>query len=206
MSGDLRIVFPARWRASPSLSTRLNPCSRTHGFTAWTARFHRIRYRNLPQQTGLHRRIFCGPGTGIGPALISGARLPISSRLPILTLLTGLTDLKRLQKGYLRYTGMLRTPVATLISSVRLDGIETPVSTEYFASTADVHLVLNHISPADYVCDTADKKEKTRASALRSLPGWSAPILRKSVSRAPCRSRNSAGIANGRSSVTRCGR
>ena len=33
--------------------------------------------------------------------------------------LTGLTDLKRLQKGYLRYTGMLRTPVATLISSVQ---------------------------------------------------------------------------------------
>lgn len=83
--------------------------------------------------------------------------------------LTGLTDLKRLQKGYLRYTGMLRTPVATLISSVSLDGIQTPVSTEYFASTADVHLVLNHITEEDYTCDTADKKEKTRTAALRRL-------------------------------------
>ncbi|MEN6444352.1 MAG: hydantoinase/oxoprolinase family protein [Methanoregula sp.] len=83
--------------------------------------------------------------------------------------LLGLTDLKRLQKGYLVYTGMLRTPVATLISSVSLDGTRTPVSTEYFASTADVHLVLNHITPTDYVCDTADKKEKTRVSSLRRL-------------------------------------
>jgi (4-(4-[2-(gamma-L-glutamylamino)ethyl]phenoxymethyl)furan-2-yl)methanamine synthase len=83
--------------------------------------------------------------------------------------LTGLTDLKRLQKGYLLYTGMLRTPVATLISSVSLDGIQTALSTEYFASTADVHLVLNHITPADYVCDTAYKKEKTRAASMQRL-------------------------------------
>ena len=83
--------------------------------------------------------------------------------------LNGLTDLKRLQKGFLLYTGMLRTPVATLISSVSLDGIHTAVSTEYFASTADVHLVLQHITSSDYSCDTADKKDKTRAAALRRL-------------------------------------
>lgn len=83
--------------------------------------------------------------------------------------LCGLSDLKRLQKGYLLYTGMLRTPVATLVSSVCLDGVITPVSTEYFASTADVHLVLGHIRPADYTCDTADRKEKTRMAALRRL-------------------------------------
>ncbi len=83
--------------------------------------------------------------------------------------LRGLTDLKRLQKGYLIYTGMLRTSVATLIRSVDLDGIITPVSTEYFAASADVHLVLGHIGPELYSCDTPDHKEKTIASSLRRL-------------------------------------
>ena len=41
------------------------------------------------------------------------------SRFPALM---GLSDLARLRKGYLVYTGMLRTPVATLISSVNLAG------------------------------------------------------------------------------------
>ena len=83
--------------------------------------------------------------------------------------LLGLTDLVRLQKGYLVYTGMLRTPVATLLSSVDLDGVPTPVSTEYFAASADVHLVLGHIGPELYTCDAPDGKEKSRGAALRRL-------------------------------------
>jgi (4-(4-[2-(gamma-L-glutamylamino)ethyl]phenoxymethyl)furan-2-yl)methanamine synthase len=83
--------------------------------------------------------------------------------------LLGLTDLVRLQKGYLVYTGMLRTPVATLLSTVNLHGIPTPVSTEYFAASADVHLVLGHITPGEYSCDTPDHKEKTRDASLRRL-------------------------------------
>ena len=83
--------------------------------------------------------------------------------------LKGLTDLDRLRAGYLIYTGMLRTNVATLMHSVNLDRIPTPVSTEYFATSADVHLVLNHISPESYTCDTPDRKEKTEAACLRRL-------------------------------------
>jgi len=83
--------------------------------------------------------------------------------------LKGLSDLIRLQKGYLVYTGMLRTPVAALLSSVDLDGTPTPVSTEYFAASADAHLVLDHISENDYSCDTPDHKEKTREASLRRL-------------------------------------
>jgi (4-(4-[2-(gamma-L-glutamylamino)ethyl]phenoxymethyl)furan-2-yl)methanamine synthase len=79
----------------------------------------------------------------------------------------GLTDLLRLQKGYLIYTGMLRGNIATLLQSVMLDRVQTPVSTEYFAVSADAHLVLGHITPAQYSCDTPDKKEKTKKAALR---------------------------------------
>lgn len=83
--------------------------------------------------------------------------------------LLNLTDLLRLQKGYLVYTGMLRTPVATLVSSVQLNCVPTPVSTEYFAASADAHLVLGHIAPEQYTCDAPDGKEKTREASLRRL-------------------------------------
>lgn len=83
--------------------------------------------------------------------------------------LLGMTDTKRLQAGYLLYTGMLRTSIPTLIRSVDLAGVRTPVSTEYFAASADVHLVLGHISPGLYTCDTPDRQEKTRDASLRRL-------------------------------------
>jgi (4-(4-[2-(gamma-L-glutamylamino)ethyl]phenoxymethyl)furan-2-yl)methanamine synthase len=83
--------------------------------------------------------------------------------------LRGLTDLARLQQGYLVYTGMLRTNVATLLRSVDLDGVRTPVSSEYFATSADVHLVLGTITAEEYGCDTPDHKEKTRDASLRRL-------------------------------------
>lgn len=83
--------------------------------------------------------------------------------------LKGLTDLQRLRKGYLIYTGMLRTSVPALLRIVVLDGIPTPVSTEFFAVSADAHLVLGHITAEQYSCDTPDHKEKTRTAAMRRL-------------------------------------
>lgn len=81
----------------------------------------------------------------------------------------GLTDLARLQQGYLVYTGMLRTNLATLLRTVELDGVRTPVSSEYFATSADAHLVLGTIAETDYRCDTPDHQEKTREASLRRL-------------------------------------
>ncbi len=83
--------------------------------------------------------------------------------------LVGMTDLRRLQKGYLLYTGMLRTTLPALLRTVVIDGTATPVSSEYFATSADAHLVLGHIRPHEYTCDTPDKKEKTKPAALRRL-------------------------------------
>ncbi|PKG33829.1 hydantoinase/oxoprolinase family protein [Methanoregula sp.] len=80
-----------------------------------------------------------------------------------------LTDLNRLQKGFLLYTGMLRTNIAAILQSVDLFGIPTPISSEYFATSADAHFVLGHITPDEYACDTPDHKEKTRNASLRRL-------------------------------------
>ncbi|MHC1627186.1 MAG: hydantoinase/oxoprolinase family protein [Methanoculleaceae archaeon] len=83
--------------------------------------------------------------------------------------LKGLRDLDRLKRGYLIYHGLLRTGVPTLLRSVRIDGTRVPVATEYFASAADVHLVLGHISPARYSCPAPDGGERNYEAALRRL-------------------------------------
>jgi (4-(4-[2-(gamma-L-glutamylamino)ethyl]phenoxymethyl)furan-2-yl)methanamine synthase len=83
--------------------------------------------------------------------------------------LKGLTDLNRLQNGYLVYSGMLRTSIPTHITAVNLDGILTPVSTEYFACSGDVHLVLGQITSEQYISDPPDGGEKTLDGSLRRL-------------------------------------
>lgn len=83
--------------------------------------------------------------------------------------LIGMTDTLRLQKGYLVYTGMLRSPVAALASSAVINGIETPFSSEYFACSGDVHFVLGHITKEEYTAATPDGKEVSREACLRRL-------------------------------------
>lgn len=83
--------------------------------------------------------------------------------------LRGLTDLRRMQKGYLVYTGLLRTPVPAVIRTVPLENVPTPVSAEYFAASADAHLVLGHIGTQGYTCDTPDGKGKDLESCRRRL-------------------------------------
>lgn len=83
--------------------------------------------------------------------------------------LKGMTDTDRLQAGYLVYTGMLRTPVATLASSAKVNGKNTPFSTEYFACSGDANYVLEFIDEADYTSATPDGKEVSREACLRRL-------------------------------------
>jgi hypothetical protein len=83
--------------------------------------------------------------------------------------LRGLTDLLRLQRGYLVYTGLLRTPVPVQLFRVTLQGCPTPLAAEYFAIAADAHLVLGHITADQYRCDAPDGGAKTVEGALRRL-------------------------------------
>lgn len=81
----------------------------------------------------------------------------------------GQTDLSRLQQGYLVYSGLLRTNVATLIRSAIINGIETPVSSEYFASTGDVFVALDLIPDTLFTAETADRKGTDMRACLRRL-------------------------------------
>ncbi|MCS7311558.1 MAG: H4MPT-linked C1 transfer pathway protein [Acidobacteria bacterium] len=81
----------------------------------------------------------------------------------------GRTDLDRLLHGELVYTGVLRTPLAAIVRSVPLRGRFCPVSSEYFAVTGDVYLVLGRIRPEDYTCPTPDGRPPTAEFARERL-------------------------------------
>jgi hypothetical protein len=81
----------------------------------------------------------------------------------------GTTDLERLQSGELVYTGVLRTNLAAIASRVPVHGRWCAVASELFAISADMHLVLGHIAPAEYNCATPDGRAATREFARERL-------------------------------------
>jgi hypothetical protein len=82
-------------------------------------------------------------------------------------ILSGKTDLERLEKGQLLYMGVLRTPVNTIVNRLPYKGKFIPISSEYFAITADVYNVLDMLN--DYSCETPDGKGKGKKESLRRL-------------------------------------
>ena len=68
----------------------------------------------------------------------------------------GGSDLDRLLAGELVYTGALRTNLAAIAPRVPIRGRWCPVASEWFAISADVHLILGHLAPGAYTCPTPD--------------------------------------------------
>lgn len=81
----------------------------------------------------------------------------------------GRTDFERLKNSELVYSGVLRTNIAALLQNVILNGGRTRVSSELFAITADVYMILGMISPLQYTCETPDGAGKTVTYAKRRL-------------------------------------
>ncbi len=81
----------------------------------------------------------------------------------------GKTDLDKLICGELVYTGSLRTNVAAIVHSIPLRNGVVGVSSELFALSGDVHLVLGNITEADYTSETADGRGRTVPEASARL-------------------------------------
>jgi probable H4MPT-linked C1 transfer pathway protein len=79
------------------------------------------------------------------------------------------TDFERLKRGELVYSGALRTNIAAILKSVKIDGEISRISSELFAISADAHLLLGMILPHNYTCDTPDGAGKTIFDAKRRL-------------------------------------
>jgi len=81
----------------------------------------------------------------------------------------GRNDVERLMCGELVYTGALRTHLAAIVQAVPVGGRLCPVSSEYFAISGDVHLILGNLRPEDYTCPTPDGRPPSVASARQRL-------------------------------------
>lgn len=73
----------------------------------------------------------------------------------------GITDTERLNSGSLIYTGMKRTPLASLLGS--------QFAHEYFATIADAHLLANNLPEDPKDTDTADGRSFTKTNSARRI-------------------------------------
>jgi (4-(4-[2-(gamma-L-glutamylamino)ethyl]phenoxymethyl)furan-2-yl)methanamine synthase len=73
----------------------------------------------------------------------------------------GRSDLERLLAGELLYTGALRTNLAAIAPRVPVREGWCPVASELFATSADVHLILDYLGPGAYTCPTPDGRPAT---------------------------------------------
>lgn len=92
--------------------------------------------------------------------------IPLKNGLPVSE---GLTDVERLLSGELVYTGGRRTPLAMLEKHVPLRGQNCPLAAEYFATTADLYLLLEEVPESPEDVDTADGRPATRANAFARI-------------------------------------
>lgn len=92
--------------------------------------------------------------------------IPIEKGLPMPN---GRTDLERLTSGELVYTGVRRTPVCAVVSSVLFRGRNCPVAAEFFATMHDVYLLLGEIPENSADNDTANSGPATIAGASQRL-------------------------------------
>jgi probable H4MPT-linked C1 transfer pathway protein len=78
---------------------------------------------------------------------------------------SGRSDFDRLSSGELVFTGALRTNLAAIIQSIPMAHKICRVSSEYFAISGDVHLIVGNLDPADYTCPTPDGRPPSVDSA-----------------------------------------
>ena len=81
----------------------------------------------------------------------------------------GLSDPERLARGELVYTGVERTPLCAVVSTLPWQGHDCPVAAELFATTADAYLMLGETLEEPENCDTADGQPRTWPHALARL-------------------------------------
>jgi probable H4MPT-linked C1 transfer pathway protein len=81
----------------------------------------------------------------------------------------GRTDLEKLKNGELVYTGSLRTNVATIADTIPIRGETTRLSSELFALSGDVHMLLDNIIESEYTCETCDGRGKTEKECMARL-------------------------------------
>ncbi len=81
----------------------------------------------------------------------------------------GLTDTQRIIHGELAYTGVVRSPVCSLIQTASIGGSDVPVAQELFATMIDAHLITGNISGNLAETRTADGRPAKLPSAMQRM-------------------------------------
>ncbi|HDJ94912.1 MAG TPA: H4MPT-linked C1 transfer pathway protein [Acidilobales archaeon] len=81
----------------------------------------------------------------------------------------GYTDPEKLVYGELVYLGVLRTNVCSIVDKVPYKGLFARISSEKFALSGDVCLVLGKIGVKDYTTETADGRGRNMRECLDRL-------------------------------------
>lgn len=81
----------------------------------------------------------------------------------------GKNDFERLASQELVYSGILRTTIPAIIHEIKLRDKIVPISSELFATSGDVYIVLDMISENEFTVDTADGRSPTKENALARL-------------------------------------
>lgn len=73
----------------------------------------------------------------------------------------GFNDVEKMSFGEIVYVGSLRTPISSLVSMVPVNGVWCRVSSEYFANTGDVNLLLGFLRDYEYDVAAPDGRGKS---------------------------------------------
>jgi hypothetical protein len=115
---------------------------------------------------------FAGRFAPRGPALLIDVGSTTCDVIPLLDgkpVPQGKTDTERLLADELVYTGIERSPVCAVASSVTYRGQPCPLVHELFATMGDVYLILEQIADDPANSNTADGKPATKAAARTRL-------------------------------------
>lgn len=107
-----------------------------------------------------------------GDALLIDAGSTTTDIIPIIAgrvAARGRTDPARLMSGELVYTGVLRSPVMSIVRRVPLRGRWCRAAAEHFAIAADIHCWLRNIPPEAYRCETPDGRGVSRREAAARI-------------------------------------
>lgn len=110
-------------------------------------------------------------GEEIGDCLFVDVGSTTSDIIPIISgkHRAGLTDFERLLRSELVYAGTLRTNLAALLEKVILKEGICRTSSELFATTADVYLILGKIDEDRYTCEPADGAGRSKTDSMRRI-------------------------------------
>jgi hypothetical protein len=81
----------------------------------------------------------------------------------------GKSDTERMKWGELLYLGALRTDLSSLVREIPYKGEKVRVIREYFANTADLHILSGYLVASDYTVPTPDGRAKDRFHAGNRL-------------------------------------